>query len=188
MMTPVKNSLHTYGMGSIIIHWGMALVIIGMYPLGLYIDTLDYYDPAYRTVPQWHKSIGLILMGLLIIRMLWRVINVQPLPMPQPKLLQMVTKLAHSGLYLLLLIALVSGYMISTADGRPIALFNLFEVPALPAVTENQEDIAGEIHYWSTTALITLAGLHALAALKHHYINKDNTLKRMLGMHQETNS
>ncbi|RRD01385.1 cytochrome b [Amphritea balenae] len=188
MALPVKNDTHQYGLGSIAIHWGMALIIIGMYPLGLYIDTLDYYDPAYRTVPQWHKSIGLILMSLLIVRMLWQTINKKPQALEQPKLLLLITKLAHSGLYLLLLIALVSGYMISTADGRAIAVFNWFEVPALPAVTENQEDIAGEIHYLSTTTLIILAGLHALAALKHHYINKDNTLKRMLGMHQETNS
>jgi len=75
----------------------------------------------------------------------------------------------------------MSGYMISTADGRPISVFNWFDIPALPALIEQQEDIAGEIHFISATTLITLSLLHAAAALKHHFIDKDNTLRRMLG-------
>lgn len=187
MALPLKNSPSQYGLGSIALHWIMALVIIGMYPLGLYIDSLDYYDAAYKTVPHWHKSIGMILLGLLVVRLLWRVITPHPQPLPQSPLMHLATKAVHLLIYLLLLVALISGYMISTADGRGIAVFNWFEVPALPALIEQQEDIAGLIHYWVTTALIVLAGIHALAALKHHFINKDHTLTRMLGMPQESN-
>jgi cytochrome b561 len=187
MAIPVKNEPHRYGLGSIIIHWSMALIIIGMYPLGLYIDTLDYYDAAYKTVPQWHKSIGIMLLALLLLRLLWRTVSAHPPPLAQPTLLALATKTAHFLLYILMLVALVSGYMISTADGRAIEVFNWFSIPALPAVIEQQEDIAGLIHYWTTTALIVLSGLHALAALKHHFINKDQTLIRMLGMPQESN-
>lgn len=186
MAIPIKNSRNSYGLGSITLHWLMALTIIGLYPLGLYIETLDYYDPAYRTIPHWHKSIGLLLASLLIVRIIWRALTVQPAAIEQSRLLKVITHSVHMLLYVLLVIALISGYMISTADGRPIDVFNWFQVPALPAVVENQEDIAGEIHYIATTALVSLAGLHALAALKHHFINKDQTLTRMLGMHQET--
>ena len=91
MAIPVKNDTRQYGLGSIALHWGMALIIIGMYPLGLYIETLDYYDPAYRTVPHWHKSIGLILFSLLMLRMLWRTVNIQPMPLEQAKLLKLAT-------------------------------------------------------------------------------------------------
>ena len=188
MAISIKNSASRYGLASITLHWVMALTIIGMYPLGLYIESLGYYDAAYRTVPHWHKSIGMILLGLLVVRLLWRVISVSPKALSQLRLQQLATKVVHQSMYLLMIVALISGYMISTADGRAIALFNWFEVPALPTLVEQQEDVAGAVHYWSTTILILLAVVHALAALKHHFINKDQTLKRMFGMPQETNS
>ncbi|MEZ5525809.1 MAG: cytochrome b [Pseudomonadales bacterium] len=185
MAISLKNTSNRFGMLSITLHWVMALAIIGMYPLGLYIDSLGYYDAAYRTVPHWHKSIGMLVLGLLLLRLLWRAISVHPQSLPQPALQQIATKVVHLLMYGLMLVALVSGYMISTADGRAIAVFSWFEVPALPALVEQQEDVAGSVHYWSTTLLIILAGVHALAALKHHFINKDQTLLRMLGATHE---
>lgn len=187
MALPIKDSSSTFGLGSILLHWIVALTIIGMYPLGLYIDTLSYYDPEYQTIPAWHKSIGMMLLVLLVLRMLWRTLNRTPDPLPQPKPLLWITKAVHWLLYLLPLITLASGYMISTADGRPISVFNWLDVPALPAIMENQEDLAGEVHYWVATLMVSLAGLHALAALKHHYIEKDNTLIRMIRISKENN-
>lgn len=186
MAISIKNSASRYGLAPITLHWVMALTIIGMYPLGLYIESLGYYDAAYRTVPHWHKSIGMILLGLLVVRLFWRFISVSPKAVSQPRLQQLATKVVHQSMYLLMIVALISGYMISTADGRAIAVFNWFEVAALPALIDQQEDVAGVIHYWSTTVLIILAGVHALAALKHHFINKDQTLLRMLGIRRAT--
>jgi cytochrome b561 len=77
-----------------------------------------------------------------------------------------------------------SGYLISTADGRGIWIFELVEVPAVTALIENQEDIAGEIHFILAWCLIGLVAVHAAAAFKHHFINKDDTLKKMLGLRQ----
>ena len=74
----------------------------------------------------------------------------------------------------------LSGYLISTADGRGIEVFNWFEVPGLGSFIENQEDLAGQVHEYAAYILIGLSSLHALAALKHHFMNKDNTLKKML--------
>jgi len=180
------NDTNNYGWGFILIHWLMALSIIGLYPLGLYIDSLSYYDPDYRTMPHLHKSIGILVLGALALRIIWRALNRTPEELPQPRLLTLATKAAHSGLYLLMVVSLISGYMISTADGRAIEVFNWFSVPAITTGLENQEDIAGAVHWYSTTALIVLAALHALAALKHHFINKDATLKRIFGIKQET--
>lgn len=188
MTLAVKDRADTFGLGSILLHWVVALTIIGMYPLGLYIDTLSYYDPEYQTIPAWHKSIGVLLLALLAVRIFWRAINRTPDPVPQPRTLRWITKAVHRLLYLLPLITLVSGYMISTADGRPISVFNWFDVPALPAVMENQEDLAGEVHYWVATLMIGLAGLHALAALKHHFLDRDDTLIRMLPTSKEKTS
>ena len=183
----LRNQPNYYGWGAIALHWIMALAIIGMYPLGLYIDSLTYYDPEYRTVPNWHKSIGILIAITLVVRLIWRAINPLPNHLPtHSALIRLMSKLGHIGLYLLLIAVLVSGYLISTADGRAISVFNWFSVPALPELVENQEDVAGEIHFIVATTLISLVALHAVAALKHHFIDKDSTLKRMLGIKENS--
>jgi cytochrome b561 len=82
-------------------------------------------------------------------------------------------------MYLLLTALMISGYLISTADGRGIAVFDWFEVPATLHGLEAQEDIAGEIHELLAFTLVGLSLAHAGAALKHHFINRDRTLTRM---------
>lgn len=94
---------------------------------------------------------------------------------------QRAASLAHGLLYVLLFAVMAAGYLISTADGRAIEVFGLFEVPATITGIEEQEDMAGEVHLVLAITLISLASGHALAALKHHFIDRDRTLKRMLG-------
>ena len=74
----------------------------------------------------------------------------------------------------------ITGYLISTADGRAIEVFDWFSVPGFGSFIENQEDLAGEIHEIIAYGIMGLAALHALAALKHHFLDRDNTLTRML--------
>lgn len=93
-------------------------------------------------------------------------------------------KAIHSILYLLIFTIMITGYLISTADGRGIDVFEIITIPAFGSIIENQEDIAGLIHKWLAYLLILLAALHAFAALKHHFIDKDNTLNRMIGKRQ----
>jgi cytochrome b561 len=88
--------------------------------------------------------------------------------------------LVHGLLYLLLFGVMVSGYLISTADGRPIEVFGLFAVPATVTGLPGQADRAGDIHLILAVTVIILAIVHALAALKHHFIDRDRTLVRML--------
>jgi cytochrome b561 len=75
----------------------------------------------------------------------------------------------------------LSGYLISTADGRPVDVFGIFTLPATLSGLPNQADTAGDLHLAMAIAVIVLAALHALAALKHHFIDRDRTLRRMLG-------
>jgi cytochrome b561 len=178
----LKNTASNYGWGAISLHWIVALGVIGMYPLGLYIVDLTYYDPEYRTIPHIHKSIGLILVAIFGARLLWRMLNTTPSAIPShSSMVRIGAHAAHMALYLLLAVVLFSGYLISTADGRGIEVFNWFTVPAIQELIENQEDVAGEIHFYSATTLVVLAALHALAAIKHHIFDKDQTLNRMLG-------
>jgi len=89
--------------------------------------------------------------------------------------------MAHLLFYFLLLAIMLSGYLISTADNRPIEVFGWFNVPATITSIQNQEDIAGWVHLILASTLIGLASLHAAAAFKHHFIDRDNTLKRIFG-------
>lgn len=178
-----RNKPTSYGWVSITLHWAMAIAIFGMYPLGLYIDELTYYDAAYRTVPHWHKSIGVLLAITLVIRLGWRLTNPRVQPVAELSTVESwLSHVIHLLLYGLIFIVVISGYLISTADGRSVDVFTWFSVPALPFAATHQEDIAGIIHFFVATLLITIAALHMLAALKHHFINGDSTLRRMLGM------
>jgi cytochrome b561 len=179
---PAKNTRSRYGFISVVIHWLMAMVVICMFALGLWMRQLSYYDPWYQDGPTIHKSIGVLLFILLLARIGWRSINIRPNDDPILKKWERTTAhLTHFAMYGLMLMLMTAGYLISTADGRQIEVFNLFSVPATLQGIENQEDIAGEIHQILAWTLILLAGVHALAALKHHFINRDSTLLKMLG-------
>ena len=176
----LKNSTKNYGWISIIIHWLMALSIFFMFGLGLYMVDLTYYDAWYKGSLSLHKSLGMIIFGVLIFRVFWRAFNITPNALAGKKWEQISAHWMHRGLYLFMLLLMVSGYLISTADGRAIVVFDLFNIPALPWAIKNQEDIAGEIHEYLAWLLIAMTAVHALAAIKHHFINKDDGLTRIL--------
>lgn len=161
------------------IHWISAISIFALFALGYWMVDLTYYSEWYKVAPFWHKSIGIALFALTLLRIVWKITTVTP-AIEGASWEKTGAKLVHALLYILLISIFISGYLISTADGRGIDVFGLFSLPGLGSLIENQEDIAGEIHFYLTYTLIALASLHALAALKHHFINKDNTLKKMI--------
>ncbi|PNH86249.1 cytochrome b [Vibrio diazotrophicus] len=163
------------------IHWISAVVIIGMFAVGLWMTDLSYYSTWYRTAPHWHKSVGLLLAALTLFRVVWKVVTVSPRVEGSP-LEKLMAKVAHLFIYFDLLVLFVSGYLISTEDGRGIDVFNWFTVPGAGALFEGQADLAGLVHLYAAWALIVVAVLHALAAFKHHFISKDNTLRKMIGV------
>ncbi|WP_323845434.1 cytochrome b [Microbulbifer magnicolonia] len=178
-----RNSDKQYGWVAIVLHWFMAPAIIGMFALGWWMRQLSYYDPWYRQGPELHKGIGILLLGLLLFRLLWKLANPSPAAAANtPRWQALAARAAHGVIYLLLLAIMCSGYLISTADGRPIDVFGWFSVPATIQGFANQEDIAGEIHEILAWTLMALVALHALAALKHHFFDRDATLRRMLGL------
>ncbi|MCQ4348273.1 cytochrome b [Pseudomonas stutzeri] len=177
-----RNSARRYGLVSIFLHWGVALAVFGLFGLGLWMVGLNYYSPWYRTAPDIHKGIGILLFAVMLLRVLWRWISPPPPPLDSyGALTRRGAALVHVLLYLGLFALMLSGYLISTADGRPISVFGWFSVPATLSGLPRQEDIAGAVHYWLAWGLVGLAVLHALAAFKHHFIDRDATLSRMLG-------
>ncbi|WP_163834875.1 cytochrome b [Spartinivicinus ruber] len=178
----IKNTPKQYGLVSILLHWLTAITIIGLFALGLYMVELDYYDPWYKKGPDIHKSIGLLLLAVFIIRAGWRLFTNAPKPLETHQAWErLLAHLTHITLYLLILLVIFSGYLISTADGRSVSVFGWFEVPALITGIDQLESYAGAVHYYLAFILIGLASLHGLAAIKHHVLDKDDTLRRMLG-------
>ncbi|WP_034914022.1 MULTISPECIES: cytochrome b [Erwinia] len=178
----LKNTTRRYGHISVLLHWGMALFIYGMFALGLWMVTLGYYDSWYHPAPELHKSIGITLFAIMIFRTVWRFLSPPPKPLSSYSALTRVSAVTvHILLYGILFALFISGYLISTADGQPVEVFGLFSVPATFQGLAEQADVAGEVHLWLAWSVVILSVLHGLAALKHHFIDRDVTLKRMLG-------
>jgi len=176
------NTEDRFGWLAIILHWLMALAIVGLFFLGLWMVELDYYHPWYQAGPDIHRSIGVLVFLLLIVRFVLRLLSPPPAPVAGLSRFETVAAhLAHWGLYLLMLLVPLCGYLISTADGRAVDVFGWFSIPATLTGIPQQEDVAGQLHYYSALLLVLLSSLHALAALKHHFIDRDQTLARMLG-------
>ena len=187
--TGLRNTAAGYGKVAIALHWIVAFTVLGLFTLGVWMTGLTYYDDWYKRGPDIHKSIGILLVFVLLARVVWRASNVRPDHEPDVSVIQRrVADSVHLLLYLLLFAMMISGYLISTADGKPIHVFGLFSVPATIYDIPNQEDVAGEAHWYLALILISLAGLHALAALKHHFIDRDRTLKKMLGIRSRSHN
>lgn len=178
-----RNSSQDWGWLSMILHWLSALVVFGLFGLGLWMVELDYYSPWYRTAPDIHRSVGVLLLLFTLWRLLWRKMNMTPQDLPTHKRWERsAAHVAHGLMYVLLFVIMFSGYLISTADGRGVSVFGWFEIPAVIHGLKNQEDIAGEIHFVLAVLLMVLVLVHAMGALKHHFIDRDRTLRRMLGL------
>jgi len=184
-----RNSDQQWGLVSMVFHWLSALVIIGLFALGLWMTSLDYYDRWYEVAPDIHRSMGVLLFGFTLLRLLWRRWETVPQALPNQRRWEIgAAHGVHILLYLLLFSIMISGYLISTADGQGVQVFGWFEVPASIYGHHNQEDLAGEIHEWLAFFMIALVLLHSAAALKHHFLDRDATLRRMLGLGGQNDS
>ncbi|MGQ7249912.1 cytochrome b [Halomonas sp. V046] len=174
-----RNTNSGWGLVSILLHWTSGLAIIGLFALGWWMTGLDYYSAWYNLGPWWHRSVGMLVLFATLARLAWR--WSQPTPAAHgPALERRAASLGHLALYLLMIAVLVSGYLISTADGKGISVFGWFSVPALVSDLPEQASRAGVVHWYSALALMVLSAGHALAALKHHYLDRADTLVRML--------
>lgn len=179
----MRDSQASYGRISILLHWISAVAIVGLFGLGIYMVELTYYDPLYNRLPMLHKSIGMLHALAFGLWVGWRLTNPWPAPVAGTSAAEArIARGVKHVLYWLIAVVIVSGYLIPTAGGAPISVFDWFELPALVRDLPRQEDVAGLVHRYAAYGLIALAGLHAAAALKHHWIDRDDTLRRMLGL------
>lgn len=174
----LKDTENGYGLVSRLFHWIMAVVIIGLFALGWWMVGLDYYSPYYHSAPDLHRSLGILLLIALVARILWRATNPKPNDSDLSPVERIGARFVHLAFYPLLLALLVSGYLISTPDGRPIDVFGVFSVPSVIQM-KGLEDWAGLAHRWLAYLTMALATFHTAAALKHHFADHGNSLKRM---------
>lgn len=173
---------HSYGWLTIALHWISAVLVIGVFAIGFYMVDLSYYDSGYHRLPRLHTSFGLLLAFLMAVRVVWRWFNrgkPRPLPSHTPAIRVLAGSMKYS-LYILIFTMVVTGYLITTARGDPARMFDLIRIPATIRLGPSGVDLAGEVHRIVGWLIMVLAALHAAAALKHHFINRDRTLKRML--------
>lgn len=174
----MTDSRAGYGVVSRVLHWVMAFAIFALFALGYWMVGLDYYSPYYKSAPDLHKSVGILLLFTLLVRIFWRAANEKPDDGELSPFERRAAHLVHLGFYPLLLALMVSGYLISTPDGRPIDVFGWFELPSL-IQEKGLEDAAGVVHEWLAYATVLLAGVHAAAAFKHHFKDHSTILTRM---------
>ena len=192
-MPQAPRSRYTYG--AIILHWLMAFALAGMVVSGLWmtgaIDRADDRALAFR-VYQLHKSFGLSLLVLLAVRLAWRLTHRPPaLPSTMAKAMRGIAHITHWGLYVLMAAVPLAGWAMVSASvwDLPTIWFGLFEWPHLPGLADLPVDRKGpveetlkDVHRLLAYGLAGIVLIHAGAALKHHVIDGDDILSRMIPM------
>ncbi len=173
----LANNKLGYGAVSKLMHWGMAALILTIVGIGLYMGDLPR-GPEKGEVIGLHKSLGAIAGALVLVRILWHFIS--PTPTPVGKGWQL--RLAHMGhhmLYLLMLVMPLSGILMSVTKGRSVEVFTWFTISPMATKFETLGDFAHDVHLIAAKLLYVMIAVHFVAALYHHFVVKDDTLKRM---------
>ncbi|VAW48250.1 Cytochrome b561 homolog 2 [hydrothermal vent metagenome] len=141
---------------------------------------LDYYSNWYQTLPELHILGGVVLMLLWLVVLL-RLLRPQQntFPKPHKPIERFASKWVKRLLYLIVVVMVTTGYLIATGQGEPLLLFENTKLPAISHFSASQIDTMGWVHEYASYLLMILVLFHAAGALKHHFIDKDDTLKRM---------
>lgn len=169
-----------YSTVSLILHWVIALAVIAQVALIMAHDATE--GPLSREFVQTHKAVGLTILVLTVVRIGWRLANpLIALPVEMPKWERILARITQIAFYVVLLVMPLSGWLASSAAGRDISWFGLFQWPLLPV--GGGREAAGrfmDVHEAVAALLLLLIVLHVAGALKHQFINRDNVLHRMI--------
>ena len=180
-----RTAGHTrYTTVSIALHWLLALVIVGMFAVGVYMTDLAF-SPQRLKLYNWHKWAGVTFLALTVLRLLWRVTHRPPvLPAAvthaMPRWQMRAYHATHHLLYVLFFAVPLLGWAYSSAAGFPIVWFGQVALPDLVGADKALAELIKPLHELSALALMGLVGLHVAAALKHHWVDRDGLLLRMV--------
>lgn len=177
---PIRNTTARWGAIAQSFHWIIVALVITQFVLATQYNSLPL-SMAKLAVISRHKSVGLTIFGLAALRLLWRFMNpTPPLPNTLKPYERVLANITHFALYALILVMPITGWIMSSARNFPVSWFNLFQLPDLVGQNRALYDVMHTTHDVLAFTLVGVATLHLLAALKHHFVLKDDTLKRML--------
>lgn len=177
----LKNSDTRYGLVAKSLHWLIAGLIIGLIALGWYMVDLTYFDRWYNESLSLHKSLGMLVLALALLKLGWMAYSPSPgLSANLARWERAAAKATHHTLILMMILLPVTGYVISTSAGHEVSFFGLFGIPALLPRNETLRDIAIVLHFYMAYGVALLVAGHVLAALKHQFLDRDGTLMRMI--------
>jgi cytochrome b561 len=161
-------------------HWGMAVLIAGLLVLGFVMTDLPL-SPEKLQYYAWHKWAGVSVFALVWLRLLWRVLNPPPAyPSSMSPWVQRVAHLGHAALYGLMIVIPLTGWLLSSAKGVQTVWFGIWPLPDLLEKDKELGHLLHEMHEALNFLLLFLLAGHVVAAFKHHWVDKDDILKRML--------
>ena len=176
-----RNTSSRFGLVTKALHWLIALHMIGLIALGWWMIDLSYYSTWYYWAPMLHKAFGVIVFILGVALLIWRSINTRPGAVPGHTTFEKIaSKIAHWILILSVITIPVSGYLFTTSKGEGVSLFELATLPAVFSVSDTIRDLAIDFHIYASYGLLAVIAAHAGGALKHHFWDRDSTLKRMI--------
>jgi cytochrome b561 len=173
------NTHDQYGLIARLLHWSIAVLAIGMLFGGSLLSILP--AGGFKAVAiAGHKSIGVVIFLLMIGRIAWRLANPQPRNLGSSPVLNYIAHLVHIFLYVLLLLQPLVGILMSQAYGYPVSLFGMCKLPPLVWQSPSLGSVLREAHGVAALLLTVFIVIHVAAALKHHVVDRDQTLMRML--------
>ena len=169
-----------YTRTAVFLHWLLALLILAALGWGLYMVDLRL-SPWKLKAYSWHKWLGVSIFLLVLARLAWRLSHKPPpLPAGIPGWQRMSAAVSHGLLYLLMLAIPLSGWLMSSAKGFQTVYFGVLPLPDLLEKNKILGDLLVSVHVTLNYTLMALLALHVAAALKHHFIDRDDVLRRML--------
>jgi len=175
-----RNTAQRWGLPAQLFHWLIALAVFALFVLG-WVMVSYRMSPTKFQLYSLHKSLGLTVLLLVVLRLAWRAFNVTPAPPTgSPRWERRAATLTHWLLYALLLAMPLSGYLINSAANFPLVVWGVLPLPNLTGENEQLQAWAEAAHlamFWLLAGLIVL---HVAAALRHHWLLKDDVLRRML--------
>ncbi|SDC15547.1 cytochrome b561 [Variovorax sp. CF079] len=182
-MTPIENTEDRYGAVAILLHWLMAFLVIGLLALGIYMVTLPDvgFNTKKITLILYHKELGLLVLVLLAVRLGWRLTNVLPqLVAHLPDWQKIAARFVHLSFYALMFVLPMTGWLMSSAAGIPVSFFGFFTLPDFLPRDDHLFQRLIDVHKWLAYVLVLVIFVHVGAALRHHFVFKDDTLRKML--------
>jgi cytochrome b561 len=169
-----RNETHKYGAVSQVLHW---LIVLGL--IASYFVAEAAEDDQVGGLMGLHRSIGITILALAVLRLLWRLYDrTPPWPATMAGYERVIARATHWTFYALLFALPVTGWLLSSAEGDAVRYFDLFDLPALS--TGVDEDTFEELHEALFNVLLAFAALHVVGALKHHFWDHDRVLRSML--------